>query len=152
MLNSKNSFLGLFLASAICAGAAHAQAKPDSLTSNSSAYDVKRESTLVGTVISYTQNSSTPPLGPHVSLQTSSGIVDVHLGNARLLLASHFAIQSGDTLRIIGENLAIGNSTQFVARVVQKGTQALAVRSARGIPLSYAAPRNSQSSRQGGVL
>ncbi len=117
------------------------------------AYDVKRETTLIGTVQAYTPAAQAPPLGPHVALRTSSGVVDVHLGEARLLAANHFTITSGDTLRIIGESVAYGNGTQFVARIVQKGAQTLAVRSVRGIPLSYMAPRDgTQVKAQGGVL
>jgi hypothetical protein len=33
----------------------------------------------------------------------------------------------------------------FVARIVQKGTQALAVRTARRFPIPYVAPQNTQS-------
>jgi hypothetical protein len=116
-------------------------------------YDVSREATILGTVQAYTPVAQTPPLGAHVSLLTTAGVVDVHLGDARLLAANHFSIQSGDTLRIIGEYVTYGKSTQFVARIVQNGTRALAVRSVRGIPFSYMAPRNAaQSKSQGGVL
>ncbi len=119
----------------------------------SSGYDLKREGTLVGTVIAYTESSTTVPLGAHVTLQTAGGVVDVHLGDARVLTANHFSIQAGDTLRIIGENVASGTASLFLARIVQKGTQALAVRSERGIPVRYAAPKNSAESKsQGGVL
>jgi len=119
----------------------------------SSGYDLKREGTLVGTVIAYTESSTTPPLGARVILQTTGGIVDVHLGNPRLLTANHFNIQAGDTLRIIGENVAFGSAAPFLARIVQKGTQALAVRSERGIPVRHVAPKNSAASKpQGGVL
>ncbi|MGA3176636.1 MAG: hypothetical protein ABSE19_04735 [Candidatus Acidiferrum sp.] len=107
----------------------------------------------MGTVITYTESSTTPPLGAHVTLQTAGGVVDVHLGDARLLTSNHFSIQTGDTLRIIGENVASGTTSTFLARIVQKGTQALAVRSERGIPVRHVAPKNSAASKpQGGVL
>jgi hypothetical protein len=129
------------------------QEKPLQTPVRSSGYDLKREGTLVGTVITFTESSTTPPLGPHVTLQTPGGVVDVHLGDARLLAANQFNIQAGDTLRIIGENVASGNASTFLARIVQKGTQALAVRSERGIPMRYMAPKNSAESKsQGGVL
>ncbi len=116
-------------------------------------YDLNRETTLIGTVQNYTANAQSTPLGAHVALQTGGGIVDIHLGDARLLAATQFTIQSGDTLRIIGENVAHGKGIEFVARIVQKGTQVLAVRSIRGIPLSYMAPRKgAQGKAQGGVL
>ncbi|HET7108428.1 MAG TPA: hypothetical protein VFI38_16560 [Candidatus Acidoferrum sp.] len=108
-------------------------------------YDVKRESQAVGTVIAFDANSKAAPFGARVTLQTSSGVIEVHLGDARLLVANHFPIETGDTLRIVGEPLTTGNTSIFVARIVQKGTQALAVRTARGIPIPYVAPRNTQS-------
>ena len=129
------------------------QEKPAQTPVRSSGYDLNREGTLVGTVIAYTEASTKPPLGAHVTLQTAGGVVDVHLGDARLLKANHFDIRAGDTLRIIGENVASRNASIFLARIVQKGTQALAVRSERGIPARYAAPKNSAESKpQGGVL
>jgi hypothetical protein len=69
----------------------------------------------------------------------------VHLGDPRLLAASHFSIETGDTLRIVGETLNTENNTLFVARILQKGTQTLAVRTARGLPVPYVPPRNTQS-------
>jgi hypothetical protein len=108
-------------------------------------YDVKRESEAVGTVVAFDANSKTAPFGARATLQTSSGMIEVHLGDARLLAANHFSIETGDTLRIVGETLTMGNTSLFVARIVQKGTQALAVRTVRGIPIPYVAPRNTQS-------
>jgi len=133
--------------------AARGQEKTAQVPVRSLAYDLNREGTLVGTVIAYTESAATPPMGAHVTLQTAGGVVDVHLGDPRLLTASHFSIQAGDTLRIIGENVSFGNSTQFLARIVQKGAQALAVRTVRGIPVRYAAPKTGgESKSQGGVL
>jgi hypothetical protein len=119
---------------AITAGAQ--QQKAQTVTQKTQAYDVGRESVLQGTVINYTAASTTAPLGAHVTLQTASGPVDVHLGNAQLLAANHFSLSVGDSVRIVGENVAYGTGTQFLARVVQKGNQTLAVRSVRGFPLS----------------
>lgn len=136
-----------------CCGAL-AQDQPNSSSKQIfAAYDVKRETTLVGTVEAYHPASETPPLGARGTLQTSSGSADVHLGDARLLAANHFNIQTGDTLRIIGETVAFGKSSQYVARIIEKGTQALAVRTIRGLPLSYRAPRDgTQPKAPGGVL
>ena len=129
------------------------QEKTPQTSARFTGYDVKRESTLVGAVIAYTPSSTTTPPGAHVTLQTPGGVVDVHLGDARLLDAGHISIQTGDTLRIIGENVTFAGTTQFLARIVQKGTQAVALRSERGIPVRYVAPKNNGESRpQGGVL
>ncbi len=95
-------------------------------------YDLRREVSLVGKVVQYTAASTVAPMGAHVLLQTGSGQVDVHLGNARVLQTSHFELNTGDSVRIVGENLAFNGGTIFAARVVQKGTQAVVVRTEKG--------------------
>jgi hypothetical protein len=143
--------VGLLLLLGLLAQTVPAQQKSPAY---SPAYDSAREVTLVGTVASYQSSVDKPPLGAHLTLNTSAGPVDVHLGDARFLNANHFQIQTGDSVRIIGENVAYGGGTQFLARVIQKGTQALVLRSVRGTPLSYAAPRKNTSSTstpQGGA-
>src|SRR5712671_5672011 len=110
-----------------CASAG-AQQKAQSAAQQRSAYDVSREVSLQGTVVSFTENSSTAPLGSHVVVQTASGQVDVHLGDARLLKANQFALAAGDSIRVIGENVPYGTGTQFFARIIQKGNQTLPLR------------------------
>lgn len=101
-------------------------------------YNAAREISLVGTVVKYETASTVPPLGAHVTLQTASGQVDIHLGNAKVLEANHLTLNAGDNVRIVGEPMALGEGTYFAARIVQKGTQAVAVRNAKGFPLTLA--------------
>ena len=101
-------------------------------------YDVSREVSIQGVVIKYEPASSVAPIGAHLLLQTASGSLQVHLGNAKLLQASHFDLNPGDNVRIVGETLALGDGTFFAARILQKGTQAVAVRNAKGFPLTPA--------------
>jgi hypothetical protein len=101
-------------------------------------YNANREISLVGTVVKYESASMTPPIGAHVTLQTVSGQVDVHLGNARILKSAHLELNAGDNVRIVGEPMALGDGTFFAARIVQKGLQAVAVRNAKGFPLAPA--------------
>jgi hypothetical protein len=143
MKTGNRTTFGLFLLLGFMAEAIVAQ---QNTPAYSSAYDSAREVTLVGTVASYQSSVDKPPLGAHLTLNTSAGPVDVHLGDARFLNANHFQLQTGDSVRIIGENVAFGGGTQFLARVIQKGTQALVLRSVRGAPLSYAAPRKNAAS------
>ncbi len=117
---------------------ANAQQTQQADTTRLHAYDMNRESFLLGTVVKFESSSSTPPIGAHVILQTPSGQVDVHLGNVRILQAGHLELNPGDNVRIVGEQLALGDSTYFAARVVQKGAQAVAVRNAKGYLLTSA--------------
>ena len=113
-------------------------------------YNANREVSLVGTVVKYETASATPPMGAHVTIQTAGGQVDVHLGNARVLKSSHLDLNAGDNVRIVGEPMALGDGTYFAARIVQKGTQAVAVRNARGfltIPAATLTPEQKEALR-----
>ena len=135
----RKTAIPLLLAGALafCLSAAAQQAEQSS-QSRLRYYDPGREVSLTGTVVKFDAAANVPPMGAHVVVQTSSGPVDVHLGNAKLLQANHLELNPGDSVRIVGETVAVGTGTTFAARVVQKGTQAVAVRSARGLLLSTA--------------
>jgi hypothetical protein len=128
---------GAFL---ICSSIASGQQKTQTVGQRSPVYDVSREVSVQGSVISFTETSTAAPFGPHVRLQSSSGVLDIQLGNARLLESNHFTLAAGDEIRVVGENVSIGSSgPQFVARMIQKGNQTLLLRSAQGFPLRPAA-------------
>jgi hypothetical protein len=103
--------------------------------STRSGYSLARETNLVGTVSSVVEDSKTGPLGTNVMLQTSSGVVDVHVGSANYLKLNHLELATGDNVRVIGELFSTGSDTVFLARIVQKRTTAVAVRSPKGMPL-----------------
>jgi hypothetical protein len=127
---------------------AGAQQKTPSAGQRGLGYDLSREVSVQGSVISYAETSSVAPFGPHVTLQTSSSVLDVHLGNARLLESNHFTLAAGDTIRVVGESVASASGTQFLARLVQKGNQTILLRNPRGFPLR---PATKSSERQGAL-
>jgi hypothetical protein len=134
---------------------AAAQAKAVAEGRNHALYDATREVSLQGTVASFTQNSKQFPAGAHVVVQTSAGPVDVHLGDARLLKLNNMTIPQGASVRIIGEPVTTPQGTFFLARLVQQGTQVVAVRSTTGMPLSpaglHVTTPASASTSQGGA-
>jgi len=144
--NSFSAGLGAVLLFCASAGA---QQNTQSTAQQLRAYDVSREVSMQGSVVSFTENSSTAPLGPHVVIQTTSGQVDVHLGDAKLLKANHLTLAAGDSVRVVGENVTHGTSNQFFARIIQKGNQTLTLRSARGFPLR---PASKAGKSEAGVL
>ena len=116
-----------------------------------SAYDASREVSLQGTVAKFTENSTDLPVGAHVLVQTASGQVDVHLGDPRLLKLNNMAIAQGASIRIIGEQVETNQGTFFLARLVQQGTQVVAVRTTQGFPVSPAfAAKQNGTTAQGG--
>ncbi len=124
--------------SAVFAGAllsvsfAGAQQQPTAVAQANVTYDASRETTLVGKVLTYTAESSVPPIGAHVSIQTAYGPVDVHIGSAKLLEQNHFTLAAGDSVRITGEVISFGQSNTFAARIIENGTQSVTVRNTKG--------------------
>ncbi len=145
--------LALAAALALCPSVGAQQAGPSAVRQQSS-YDLTREVSLQGAIVQYTSSSSASLFGAHATIQTSSGTIDVHLGNARLLDANHVSLAAGDSIRVIGENVKTAHGTQFLARILIKGNQQVALRSVRGLPFisshqrPSAAPSNSS---EGGV-
>jgi len=148
-IRSKTGILGFAIALGFCTLANAQEAKqPD--TQQLRSYSVSRESSIIGNVVKFDSASSTLPMGAHVLLQTSAGQIDVHLGSAKVLQAAHLELNPGDSLRIVGEPLALGDTTYFAARVVQKGAQAVAVRNTKGFlttPASLMTPAQKEALR-----
>ena len=105
------------------------------------AYDATQETVMEGTVLSYSAEATTPPIGAHLLLQTASGPVDLHLGGASYLQANHFSLAKGDAVRVVGVNSATRQGSVFLVRVIQKGGQSLILRTAEGTPLALAGAR-----------
>ncbi len=112
-----------------------------SVSQQASAYELSRETVLQGTVLNYIATSTSPPLGAHVILQTTAGPTDIHLGTDEFLRGNNLVLAPGDTVQIVGANVSDRHGTMFVARVIQKGGQSLAVRTTKGMPLWTAAAR-----------
>lgn len=140
----RNCIVGVFCC-ALLAASAVAQRSAANAKSAPGSYNLANDVSVQGTVLKYAENSSTPPIGTHVLVQTSSGNVDVHLGDARLLHLANLRITPGATVRFIGQPQQIGANSIFLARLVQVGTTVLAVRSEQGFlygPAGIHAPAN----------
>jgi hypothetical protein len=132
---------GLLLLAGNTVWAQHLADRPRQAALRSLAYDATQETVIEGTVLSYSAEAATPPLGAHVILQTAIGPVDLHLGGASYLQASHFSLAKGDSVSVVGVNSATRQGSIFLVRVIQKGGQTLILRTAKGAPLSIAGAR-----------
>jgi hypothetical protein len=130
----------MYLGSAVLAGALFlplfAGAQQQAAVQANISYDVNQETLLQGTVVSYTAGSLVAPIGPHATIQTSSGTIDVHLGNAELMKINDMFLERGDSVKVLGVMQNFGNGNIFLARVLQKGNQSLTLRNLKGIPLA----------------
>lgn len=129
------------LAVAILLSTAAAQQRSSPVSPRPTAYETTRETRLQGTVLSYTEDSPLPPIGVHVTVQTSSGIVEVHLGPASYLRANHFSLSAGDSVGFVGASVRVNSGDVFMARLAQKGDQSIVIRSLPGYLQATAAAR-----------
>ena len=151
----------VFVCAGVCAGPAFAQRPGANAVSGKPApgtYDTAKDVSLQGTVLSFTENSQSAPIGAHVLLQTTAGNVDVHLGDARFLHLAKLNITQGASVRFVGQMSTAGKNQVFLARLVQVGAQVVAVRSVHGLPLGSAGLRankalltSAQAEQKGGA-
>jgi hypothetical protein len=130
---------GVVCLSGACSGTAGAQEKAAMVATRQAAtaarpmaYAASRETVVQGTVVKYEESSKTAPIGAHAQVQTASGIIDVHLGPSSYLRSNHFSLASGDVVRIIGARATTRQGGVLLARTVQRGSDTIVVRSARG--------------------
>ena len=129
------SFSAVLCVSVLLAGeSAHAQVRSQKVNATASA-NLASETILQGTILKYTPNSTVAPLGAHITLQTSSGPVDVHIGSEQFLKLNNFTIAEGNAIKVSGHGKLVGTNTVFFARLLSEGNQTLAVRSESGMPL-----------------
>ncbi len=134
-------FCALFLFFGVAARAQQLSPRPEKRAARDAVYEAARETVLEGTVLSFADKSAAPPLGARVVLQTANGAVDVHLGSAAFLHAGHFPLSPGDFVRVIGVHSPVREGSVFLARVIQKGAQSLALCTPQGAPLGLAGAR-----------
>lgn len=134
-----------------------AEARPEVGRARAFAYDAKRETILEGIVVSYTENAQFAPTGAHVTVRTTTGDIDVHLGPASYLRGKHFSLSTGEQVRFSGVNTSRNGKNVFLARTAQKGNQVVMIRSPRGSLLAIGAARlvgeaeRAQMKQQGGA-
>jgi hypothetical protein len=125
-------FAGLLLSASF----AGAQQNSVQIPQASFAYDASHETVIQGTVVSYTAGSEIAPIGPHAVIRTSSGNVEVHLGNADTMKINNIILAAGDTVKIVGASHNFGSGDVFLARVLQKGNQTVTLRNSKGLALA----------------
>jgi len=119
------------------------------------AYVASRETVVQGTVVNFEESSKAAPIGAHAKVQTTSGMVDVHLGPSSYLRNHHFSLASGDTVRITGSQATTRQGSVLLARTVQRGSDTISVRSPRGFVVgaggtrALAAKNGTQSLQRG---
>jgi DNA/RNA endonuclease YhcR with UshA esterase domain len=100
-------------------------------------YDVSREVTIKGTVLSLIKEPSAEMVpGSHLMVATAAGNVDVSLGRFALQGRGALAVHGGEYLEVTGVTMTLKGAPVFIARTVKVGEQVFLIRNEHGIGVS----------------
>lgn len=107
-------------------------------------YDAAREVTLQGTVEEVVAKPAVgSPPGVHLIVATPRGSVDAHLGLLGMKQANQAGIFPGTFIEMVGAMVQVSGRELLLVRKLTVGSQTMALRDKRGLPLFQMAPRTS---------
>jgi DNA/RNA endonuclease YhcR with UshA esterase domain len=98
-------------------------------------YDITKEVKVQGTVQKLETSDGTGPIGTHILIQTSGGVVDAHLGFSSAVTPAKLGVSEGQTVTVIGMMQEVGGNSVLLARVLTTSSRVFVLRSERGIPV-----------------
>ncbi len=97
-------------------------------------YDPGKVVTLFGEVADVRMTGGRRNQGVHVDLETSDGVIDVHLGPSWYLDRQGLELTKGDSVEVTGSRVQLGDQSALIAQKVKKGGVTIALRHENGIP------------------
>ena len=97
-------------------------------------YDPATVTTVAGTVEQVEKIARGNHNGVHLTLTTSAGSVQVHLGPDFYLDKQAVKIAKGDQVEVTGSKVTFQGSPAIIAQTVKKGDAVLTLRDAAGVP------------------
>jgi len=65
-------------------------------------------------------------------LQTSSGLVQVHLAPARVMRSQKFSFAPGDKIEVLGSKIRLQGQDSLIAREITRGNESFFIRDREG--------------------
>lgn len=103
--------------------------------SGASVYDPATEIELTGVVKdvrTYACPESGGEMGGHLTLQTPTGVIQVHLAPSRLMRSRNLAFAPGDQITVFGSEVRVFDRYDVIARVVRRDGETVTIRDAQG--------------------
>ncbi|MGH9685422.1 MAG: hypothetical protein ACRD4S_17645 [Candidatus Acidiferrales bacterium] len=98
-------------------------------------YDLSKEIKLHGTIEKIDNSGDTAPLGTHLQIETSQGIVDAHLGMLNLASRKALGLSQGESVTITGMMENLGGNSVLLARILQTSSNIFVLRTRTGLPV-----------------
>jgi hypothetical protein len=104
-------------------------------------YDASKEITIQGTISKIETLSSGAFFGSHISVESSQGDVDAHLGAASV--AKYLSLSQGQSVELVGMMANVNGQNVFLARKLSTADKTFTLRSTKGVPFrTLALPRS----------
>ena len=144
MTPSRRSFIAFAVAAAVLLGPAVLAQGRQGQPQNGRIYNPGTETTLTGTVDAVetiTQPRGGRGLGGlHLTLNTGTDSIEVHLGPVAFLNEKNITIDKGDMLKVLGSRVTLDGRKVLIAREITKGDRTVTLRDESGRPLWAGGP------------
>lgn len=99
-------------------------------------YNPATEATVQGSVSAVTTVTGRRGWnGVHLTVQTSEGKYDVHIGPSDYIASKEFTFSEGDQVEVTGSKLEVNGTSTLIAREIKKDGKVLTLRDKQGFPL-----------------
>ena len=132
-------FLGLFAVVLGTVGAARASAQTRSSHAQTDAlvpvYDLAKEIKVEGTIERIDGFGTSGPIGTHILIQTTSGVIDAHLGFGAAASRRYLGISVGESVTVIGMMQSVGSGSVLIVRILTTPSHIFVLRNEHGVPI-----------------
>jgi len=125
---------------------ANAQSVATSSAMASPAYDLNKEIKIDGTIDKVENNTSGGPIGTHLLVISSQGVVDVHLGASNAVTAKNLGLSVGESIHVTGMMATVAGNSVLLARILTTSDHIYMLRNEHGAPIRSLMPRGPASS------
>jgi len=117
------------------------------------AYDLAKEIKVQGTIEKIGgPDGSQNAVGSHILVQTSQGVLDVHLGAGSRASAESLALSVGEQVTVIGMMQTMDSGDVLLARILTAGSRTTILRNSHGFPVqNVSKPSSGGSVLKGGL-
>lgn len=122
---------------AACIVSVKGQTVPSAPTANTMvpAYDLTKEVKIQGTIQKIDGFGTNGPIGTHILLETSNGVLDAHLGFGAASSPKYLGIAIGQNVTVTGMMETVGDTSILMARILTTPNHVFVLRNEHGIPV-----------------
>jgi hypothetical protein len=106
-------------------------------------YDVAKETRVQGTIQSIDSSGAHLPVGTHILVQTTAGVVDAHLGPLTKGSLDALNLSVGESVALTGMDEALPGGNVFLVRILTTSSRVIILRNEHGFPVRSLLPRGS---------